>query len=116
RSPAPLPRTPQPPRGVNRLTAKRQKTITTTVQIAIQSSCISSPPTSSDVGSSPISASIGKLNVHLNGRGCGSGGAQSGIKASGRSRPDSSSSAVKKTSKTGPTRVVQNVTIPSDQS
>ena len=29
---------------------------------------MSSPPISSDVGSPPIRASIGKLNVHLNGR------------------------------------------------
>ena len=62
----------------------------------------------------PTSASIGKPNVHLNGRTSARRCAQSGISESGTSRPDSSSSAVKTSSKIGPTRVVQNVTMPED--
>jgi len=84
--------------------------------IAIQRSCIASPPRSCSGGSWPISASIGKPNVHWNGSTAATCWAHSGIRLSGTRRPENSSSTVKKMSKTGPTRVVQNVTSPSSQS
>ena len=70
----------QPPTAENRLIAIAPDASDARASaITIQSTWIRSPPMSSSGGSSPISASIGKPNVHLNGRKLASCWAQSGI-------------------------------------
>ena len=60
----------------------------------VQKACMPSPASSSASERSPTSVSIGKKNVHWNGRNHASVCTQSGMNVIGTSRPESSSSTM----------------------
>src|SRR2546430_5528757 len=79
-----------PPTAEKRLIAARQAKLKSTKPMPAQSSCAPRPSSSERVDMFPTSDSMGKPNVHLNGRKFASVCTQPGMSLSGTSLPESS--------------------------